>query len=367
MTASVKWIRSPVLLLVVVLVLVAAACGNGEPTADPTADEPTDTADETPGDAADEDPLEELVEAATAEGQVVFYTSQNPEQSQQLVDAFEAEYPGITVELQRLAPGALVQRYAEERGAGVVAADVMVQTDPNFIAEGDEEGWWVDLSAEEIPALADWPEDAVFSNWVGNVGNFPLGIMYNSDIVGDEPFTGWEDLLDPQYEGQIILVDPIPIGTFMALSNMWLERYGPEFLEGLAAQNPQIVESGVPGSQSVAAGEYPILVPTLETLAVPLRDAGAPVYLFMPEFTTGSEQHAALSSDAPHPNAAKLFLNFLLTTDGQSAFVGGGGASLLPNVPGTMELPSEYQPARVQIAALTDEQRSEIARLLGLQ
>jgi iron(III) transport system substrate-binding protein len=228
-----------------------------------------------------------LYEAAMAEDGAAFYTPQSEQSSQALIDAFEAEYPGLNVELVRLATGALSQRYEEERAAGIVAGDIMMSTDPNFMIAMHEQGYFENLSENDIPNLAQWPSEYVGDTIIRNTAIFPNGILYNTELVGEDPFSDWEDLLDPAYTGELMLVDPRGIGTFQILTNMLYEEYGPEFIEALGEQVGVVVDSGIPGSQSIAAGEYSVLIYTNEAVRRGVSDQGAPVRLFVPPLVNG--------------------------------------------------------------------------------
>jgi iron(III) transport system substrate-binding protein len=139
--------------------------------------------------------------------------------------------------------------------------------------------------------------------------------------------------------------------------------YGDEFLKGLAAQNPTWTQSVVPGAQSLASGAAGLQIPAIHAVILTLIGQGAPIKELTPDRTTGVETLAAVTAEAPHPNAARLLLNYVLTPEGQ-AVLNANSTSPLPNIPGTMPLPSQYVSPPIADAAA---QADQLTSLLGLQ
>src|SRR5690606_40057078 len=95
------------------------------------------------------------------------------------------------------------------------------------------------------------------------------------------------------------------------------EEYGEEFLEGLADNDIKKVDSAIPGTQQVAAGESLTTFPSLPSVVNPLQKSGAPVELACLAPTTGAEQYSTVAEGSPHPNAALLLANFLMPAKSQ--------------------------------------------------
>lgn len=307
--------------------------------------------------------VEEACTAAAAEPMLVWYSSQDPSRNRAAADAFTQAYPQIQIEHLRLATGALATRYAQERDAGVVNADIISLADPNFIAQGAANGWFVPVTAETVPALA-----ALDPAWIDNGAVTSslsmLGFAYNVDEAGDAPPQSWEDLLDPKYAGRIIMGDPRAVPSYMALFRILREELGDEFLTGLAAQRPVVVPSVVPATQQLAAGEVAIVMPNVMTVVRVLSEQGAPIDFVTPELTTGNEFETMISAGASSPNAALCFLAFLMSEEGQIAYNGPTSVSPFPNVPDTAPMPSNYIDPRIPEIG---EYTGEIVELLGLE
>lgn len=339
----------PVLPMIALASVVAlTACSGGSPTEDAKQVDPE---------------LQELYEAARVEGQLTWYSAQNPSFNEALIDAFTGAYPGVDVEYLRLAGGELGVRYQQERDADVVAADILTVADPVFLESGAEEGWFEELAADTIPALATWPEKFVLPTRV-TVGIQPAGISYNTDLVSEKDVPAdWKDLLDPQYaDGKIMLADPSKVPTWLALADLWRETYGDEFLQNLASQDFVLVDSVVPGTQQLAAGEVSLLVPNVGTSIASLE--GAPIALVIPEPGIGVEFLSALSDGGDSPNAARLFLDFMLSEEGQAVFNASDGWTPGPDAGEVKSVPESYEPNRIPEAL---KHRDELLSLLGLQ
>jgi iron(III) transport system substrate-binding protein len=173
--------------------------------------------------------------------------------------------------------------------------------------------------------------------------------------------------LDPQYKGKIVMSDPRNIPAWIIFYNMFLNDpdYGPEFLEALGDQEPVIVQSAIPGSEQVAAGQGGTVVfPTVDLVTKPLVDKGAPVEAVNISPTTGIATTMIMSANAPHPKATRCFLNWVATEEGQVAYNGGGRASSpLGDLEGTLPLPDDYVAGD---PAEAEANRDEILQLLGL-
>lgn len=308
--------------------------------------------------------VDDVCVAAEQEPPLMWYSSQDPAFNADVVEAFSEAYPRINTEFFRLASGALAARYASERDAGVVNGDLVTLSDPMFVQAGLEQGWFVEIEQSSLPNLARL-EERHFDRGVALTGINPFGITYNTEQVGDNPPTGWNDLLRPEYKGRIALADPRNVPTGMSLLSILLEEYGEEYLTGLAEQEPIIVSSAVPGTQQLAAGEFTIVFPNAKAVSEPVKAQGAPVDTIIPEPANGVEYTTMVSAGASSPNAALCLYNFLFSDEGQRAFNNTVSVSPFPDVEGPAPMPKGYtDPA---ILELTPERQQAIIDLLKLQ
>jgi len=357
--------RTRTLALLVALALVAAACGgdSGDDPTTTTADAPTTTETQAESSSttaaettttASEDELSALIEAAQEEGAVTHYSSAATAFLEAQGEAFFEEY-GIPVEIVRVNSTALLERFAAETESDQHVADMITVTDQALMDEHPE--WFLDPSAWDIPELSNYPDWAIQPECVIHNVNVQ-GITVNSELVPEENYPQtWADMTDPYWTGRILLTDPRSASAYMGWTKIVADYYGSEYLEGVAAQNPDLVESASTGAQQVAAGAYYANFPAHYTNSTALRAEGAPlVFLPMAEAPGGAASCPAIPQDAPHPNAARLFMNWRLSPHGQE--VGCSAVEnipVLPDVPGCIEAPEGWALPTVDWASLRDD------------
>ena len=293
--------------------------------------------------------------AAQDEGTLTLYTNVDPGIADNLSASFEEAY-GITVEVQRSGSSALAQRFTAEAETGNTIADVYYSTDEQFHVDSVASGAFAPLG--DMPGLAEWPDEAKGDGYV-TIGYNPYSLIWNEDLVPDG-MNSWEDLLDPDIAGMVMLTDPRAGVTSNQFYLMLRDLYGDEFLEKLG-QVATFSQSAVPGMQQVAAGAQATYAPGINQVAVGLIESGAPLGQAFVEPTISSNNLASVVADAPHPNAARLFVEFLLTDEAQ-AINNGNGFAPVEGIPNTMEMPEvvEITPDDAMAA------QSETIRLLGL-
>lgn len=336
-----------------VLIGALAACGA---TAGPTA-----TAAPT-GESGQTDPLAALYEEAKSEGTLTYYSTIVTENLDQMKAAFESAYPGVTLNFLRLGGAEGPIRFTAERGAGATSADVMTSSEQGFSEDALEKGWIVDLADAGIPTLSDYPKDFV-DGPEAIIQVSPIRLTVNTDLVDDPP-SSWEDLLEPEYAGKLILVDPRAIMPYMAQYSLLLDTFGEEFLEGIAENGYRLADSTPPAAQSLAAGEAMALFPSLDSVANPLIAQGAPIETIKLDPFIGAENWVVLNSEAEHPAAARLFVSWMLTPEGQAAINSDFGASPLPDIPDTAELGDGYASWE---KADVEANRDAVLKALGIQ
>ena len=345
--------------------LVLSGCGgatDSEPSAaaaEPSAAGPEPSASGAGADGA----LEDLVAAALEEGELTIYSSASEDVLQAQVDAFTAEYPGIEVSTFRATGGELFNRYASEAEAGAVAADILAPSvNPDFL---EESGYFLELTPDLIPNLAEWPQEYVFPHHVA-VAITSTVITYNTDTVAEEDVpSSWEDVLDPKWAGQAMIMDPRSSDGYLSLYHVLRTELGDEFLEGLAAQDFTLTDSGGTAAQEVAAGAYQLAIGNYAAHSKDLIASGAPVALVDNlDPTPGLVHAAAISVDAPNPNAAALYINWYLTDAAQQVTCAGVYSPVAGDQPGCPELPEFYTPA---VWGIPEDERAEIYSLLGIE
>lgn len=316
---------------VVATVVVAAGCGgSGGGGSDSAASS---------GDPA----LDRLVSAAKKEGQLTIYGAPPQEAADRVVDAFAKRY-GIQAKYQRFVSSQLQQRYSAEASAGAPTADLVLVTKSPFLTDAERKGWLVGAGQADIPG---YPPAGIRKSFLvpelhtALVQIGPNTIAFNTDEVpsGRAP-KEWPDVLDPAYEGKVLLVDPR--GSPAYIDFWWVieHKYGLDYLRRLRGSVSRMYPSSVPMIEALAAGEGAIGIPALGPAVEPVKAQGAPVADTLPSATTGTEIALAISAKAAHPNAARLFARFVLGREGNTLLNQNQGV-LIPAYGGT-PLPAGY-------------------------
>jgi len=336
----------------------ASSAASAKPAASAVASNPAPSAKPAasgPANSLDDPSLVPLIDAAKKEGKLYAYSAANPAVMAHTVDAFKLRYPGIEVETLRLVGNQLVQRYAADAQANNVVADVLWSSQRQFFEQATKENWIVKIT-DDLPSLRPWPKEF----WTGSfamTGFQPWTLDYNTELVkSSEVPKSWEDVIQPRWKGQMLMLDPRNDSELLGWLLLLDQTYGDDFLRKLGGQDTRLVTSTQPGSQEVVAGSAQVLIPSLHSSIVDLVSKKAPIDETVLAPVTGSEQNIAVSTKAPHPNAARLFLNFVLSAEHQTARFQDGYASVLPDLPGAPKLPAAYKPPDVN-GALSNQQR----------
>lgn len=285
---------------------------------------------------------EEVVAQAEEEGKVTYYSSQNLPNVEALEKAFEAEYPKIDLEFVRALPQDLVPRLEIEFSSGQGEADVYTTADAEWPVAALEGG---NLSEVRGPRFASEEfdhENLLFDDayFVGHAAT--NGIAWNTDLYPDGLATT-SDLLDPELAGGMI---GIPEASNTALTDFFVfleETEGREFVEQLAAQQPRIYSGGVPIIEALSSGEIAATVYAQPVIEAAIAQ-GAPLDWTMPERSWGALFYSQVLATAPHPAAAQVLADFMLSDEGQKALAEGAVAAM----PGIENSLADIQTLRVQ-------------------
>ncbi len=255
-----------------------------------------------------------VLAGARQEGTVVIYTSLNTQDSVPLTSAFEKRY-GVKTELWRSASERVVQRAVAEARAGRFTCDVVETNGPEMEAcfrEGLLEQFHSPHLTDLAPAA--FPEHRYY---VADRFNF-FTIAYNTTLVQpSEVPNSYDDLLHPRFVGKLGL-EASDVDWFGAMVKHMGEEKGYAFFAGLARMQPQIRSGHTLMGQAVASGELPIAANIYNHNAERLAVRGAPIRWKALEPTFGRPNSIGVTRQAPHPHAALLFADFLLSREGQT-------------------------------------------------
>jgi iron(III) transport system substrate-binding protein len=272
------------------------------------------------GSGAEVGPGLSTLDGARKEGSVAWYGTINLTDGTKIADAFEKKYPFLKVNLYRAGSQVLLNRVASEQRAGKQLADVI---ESNIVESYlfQKKGLFERYRSPEAGAFpAEFKDPNGF--WVADYLNFYV-IAYNTRMVKPaEAPKGYYDLLHPRWNGQLGLKDDT-VRWFGTMIDYMGEEKGRSFMKSLAAQRPRMIK-GSYGliAELTAAGEVAagvVLAATVESLK---NDKKAPIdweSSIDPAATSVVGLH--LLSKAPHPNAAKLFIDFFLSDETQRSLV----------------------------------------------
>ncbi len=300
-----------------------------------------------------------MVQAAKREGSVTWYVTAIKDQAQQLANAFEHKY-GIKVNFQTFTSGALETRVEAEVKTGNVQADVMQTTVHDLFAAIVDLGGMATLT--DLPEWKTYPQR--FKNkYFGIVSILPYHLGYNTERLSAPP-KSWQEIVDPKYRGQIVILDPRASSATLWFFIYLDRKLGDGWLKALAANNPQVVGSGNLAAPLVASGEKVFGFPLVSGTFPGLKRQGAPIGEAALVPSTAIDQYAGVLAKAPHPNAARLFVNFFLANAGQAAFNGYGYAtSPVSSIRGMLPYPKGVP---IFSATPKEAEKQKVISLLGL-
>jgi iron(III) transport system substrate-binding protein len=254
-----------------------------------------------------------LLERAKQEGTVSVYTSLAPTEAQPLVDAFEAKY-GVKVQMWRGLSDGVVQRAVGEARAKRHAVDVVETNGPEMESLAREQV----LTEFHSPYLADLPAEVIprHRQWIPDRLNLFV-VAYNPRKVRAEelPRT-YEGFLDPKWKGRLALeaTDAEWMGSVV---RSWGEPRGMEFFRKLAEMQPQMRKGHILLVQLIASGEVDVGLTAYYANAASAKRRGGTVDWAAVEPVVARPQGIGIARQAPHPNAALLFADFMLSPQAQ--------------------------------------------------
>ena len=256
------------------------------------------------------------------EGKLVLYTSQPNTDAQQTADAFMAKYPGVTVEWVRDGTPKVMAKLAAEFEAGQPQPDVLLIADIVTMEGLKAQDRLMAFPEAEIAGIDEALVDADRTYFPTKL--ITTGIVYNTNAPLKP--ASWLDLTRPEAKGQIAMPSPLTSGAAMIhtvtlTSNL---EQGWDFYAALAENGAQASGGNGDVLKAVAGGDklYGMIVDFM-----PIREKakGAPVeFVFPTEGVSAVTEPVAILSTARNPEAAKAFVNFLLSEEGQTLAVEQG-------------------------------------------
>ena len=258
-----------------------------------------------------------LIQAARKEGKVVWYTSLAIPSSTAIAHYFQNKYKGIEVEVHRSGSQRVLQRTMQEATAGIKNGDIIHTSDAGHFELLKDKGLLLKYTPAAVASFPDGFKDKA-GFYYGMRATLSV-IAHNPKIVTekDAPKT-WKDLLNPRWSGKLVTAHPGYSGIIMTHVLALVNAYGWDYFRDLAKNKVHITQSANDPAGVVASGERPIGVNGAEYFYYKTQKQGNPIKIVYPkEGVPLVVSPTAIAKDAPHPNAAKLFTEFMFSKESQ--------------------------------------------------
>jgi iron(III) transport system substrate-binding protein len=282
---------------------------------------------------------ERTLAAARQEGSVVVYGPPGDLIRRNMLDGFRKAYPDIALEWAGGRSAEHATKLEAERRAGLYAVDVFVAGTTTALAQVKPLG-----ALDPIGPALILPEVTDPANWLGNHLDYadeggelnlafinvpsPL-VLYDPRQVRAEDVDELYELLDPRWAGKLVIADPTPSGNAQLIFRFIWEMLGPEkgaeYIRAVRAQAATVDRDLRRPIEWVARGRYPLLLGPSSGVLEQLAQEGLQANLVVEFKDYGTPLSTSFGSlmriqPAPHPNAAKVFINWLLGREGQTAY-----------------------------------------------
>jgi iron(III) transport system substrate-binding protein len=263
---------------------------------------------------------EDLIEAAKKDREVVFYTTTNLEEASAMSRQFKAKYPFLEVNINRAEGERIVTKVLQETRAQKSLVDV-IQTPAFYLYALKKRG----ILGEYAPA-----DDRFYPRnfkeekyWIATYYN-PYVVLYNTKLIAAQNLPKrYDDLLYPFWKNKMIL-EKDKIDWFTAMLHIMGREKGLKYMRDLSKQNPMLRIGQTLITQLVAAGESALQINSNAVTVNRLKQKGAPIDWVAPGPLPGLMVGVGLTAQAPHPGAARLFVDFLLSKEGQQLYQSAG-------------------------------------------
>jgi len=297
---------------------------------------------------AEADAQRQIIESAKKEGKLVFYTSVETEFARVLTSGFEAKYPFVKTDIFRSSHDRIFSRLNVERKAGTFAADVL--------SVGEFETYHMQkrglLTPYKAPSAAVYPKGFKDPDgyWTDFYDNLIVSAYNTTRVKREELPKSYEDLLHPRWRRRMVL-DRNEDRWFANMLHHMGEKKGMEFMQALAKQEVAIRSGRSLITQLMAAGEFDLQIVAYWYRPYLMKKQGAPVDWFSLDPAFVALHPISIIERAPHLNAAKLFVEYVLSEDGQRLLAQRGREPVRPGIrPEGYPNHLKVVPSRVELA-----------------
>ena len=259
------------------------------------------------------------VAKAEAEGEVVVYATDPEAAELKVLAAFNSMFPKIKTNYVRLQAGALYAKVSAERQARTYLVDALQMSDMGMVLDFQKKGGYVRYVSPEMTGFKPEYKSQPEGLWTWGALT-PAGIAYNPTVVPpDQAPKGWEDAVDPKWTDSV----SVKVSNSGLQHVAWYELkriYGDDYWKKFAALEPRAFDSYVQQYDRLVNQQDKIIHTAQYSGYLEWKAKGAPVAFVTPEGgMPATAETWGLVAGGPHPNAARLFLDWFLSPVGQKA------------------------------------------------
>lgn len=319
---------------------------------------------------------EKILKGAKKERTVVVYGPAISEMRKAFIEEFQKDYPGIILEYTGMTGPQASAKIKAERRAGIYNQDIYIGGTTTVLLElrlfvipikpflilpdvKDPKVW--------LEGRLDFSDEAEEINLTFAIKATPE-VIYNFDLVQPSEISSWWDLTKTKWKGKVIMRDPRTAGGGQAVASFWYfePKLGLDYIKAFAANSPVFTRELRFHAESVARGKYNIGIAVDTTSVYEFKNLGMPIryteILKEGTYITASNGTVAVMDKAPHPDAASVFLNWLLGKKGQTVYtISSSLASRRVDVP-TDHLIEEHRPPKPGVSYSAEYKEGNIMK-----
>lgn len=271
------------------------------------------------------------IAGARKEGKVSVLGAGAAELNRTVASEFKNKF-GISVEFVLGRSLQLIEKVMTETRAGIYSYDLQISGPTNMIAILKPAGLLDSIEPElilpEVKDPAAWYENRLFIDTDNKIALMTAGpsagaVLINTNMVEKDEIRSSSDLLNPKWKGKIVIDDPSQSGPSTMLQVIALGPQGWDYVKKLAEQKPIITRDSRLAMEGVARGKYPVGMTAnpeeyrqFKHLSLPIEKVNLSDAIHISE----SAGNLALFKNAPHPNASKVFINWILSREGADIY-----------------------------------------------
>jgi iron(III) transport system substrate-binding protein len=260
------------------------------------------------------------IEGAKKEGKLVFYITLDLPQNADIFRDFAQKYPFLDLEVHPLETETLVKRIQDEARSGQFMWDVLLGGG-GLLQPLLEEKLVLSYASPQRESINKALNDSK-GYWSGYYLN-PYLLGYNTRLIKEQDVPkSYNELLEPRWKGNRIALDSAAHGLLQGLVAAWGGAKAIEYLKRLADQQPMIPRGSIVAVDSLHTGDVSLVIARAPLLLGYKEALHSPVHWVPLDPVIAQIDAVMLSARSPHPNAARLFVDFVLSLEGQNAIAG---------------------------------------------